>query len=66
LIVANHITDISVLREMGQLTYAKFWANDIADLSPLYDLPGYGKDPLGDKHNEEQFVESGDILPDYS
>jgi len=56
-IIANHITDISVLRDLNNLEWASFWANDISDLSPLHELPEE-YDPMDD----EQFVEIGDYL----
>ena len=53
-VMANHVTDVSVLNEMQKLNSACFWANDISDLSPLERFD----EPL----NAEQFVEIGDIL----
>ena len=59
MIVANHITDVSVLNDMPNVTDCYFWGNDISDLTPLerFDFTNHG----GFAIQEEQFLES--ILP---
>lgn len=53
-IVANHITDVSILKRMD-LNRVNFWANEITDTSFLeqYDASN---------HTSEQFVEIGDVI----
>jgi tetratricopeptide (TPR) repeat protein len=55
-IVANQITDVSVLGQMPNLTWANFFGNDISDLSPVSALNG-------DLKNQEQFIKIGDPMP---
>ena len=45
------------MEQMSNLEYADFWANDIADLSPL----GRFQNDYN-FHNEEQFLEIGDTI----
>ena len=61
MIVANHITDVSVLNDMPNVTDCYFWGNDISDLTPLerFDFTNHG----GFAIQEEQFLEIGSILP---
>lgn len=61
MIVANHITDVSVLNDMPNVTDCYFWGNDISDLTPLerFDFTNHG----GFAIQEEQFLEIGSVLP---
>ena len=61
MIVANHITDVSVLNDMPNVTDCYFWGNDISDLTPLerFDFTNHG----GFAIQAEQFLEIGSILP---
>ena len=60
MIVANHITDVSVLNDMPNVTNCYFWGNDISDLTPLerFDFTNHG----GFAKQTEQFLEIGNIL----
>lgn len=59
-IIANHISDVSFLDEMGRLNSANFWANDITDFAPLDRMEI--QDQYMNNLNKEQFVEIGDTL----
>ena len=60
MIIANHITDVSVLNDMANVTDCYFWGNDISDLTPLerFDFTNRG----GFAIQAEQFLEIGSIL----
>ena len=60
-IMANHITDVSVLNDMPNVVDCDFWGNDISDLTPLerFDFTNRG----GFDRQAEQFLEIGSILP---
>ncbi len=60
MIVANHITDVSILNDLPNVTDCYFWGNDISDLTPLerFDFTNQG----GFAIQEEQFLEIGSIL----
>ncbi len=55
-IVANQISDVSVLRTLPRLKWANFFANMIEDLSPF--------DGIGHPLNQYQFIKIGDPIGD--
>ncbi len=59
-IMANHITDVSVLNDMPNVTNCYFWGNDISDLTPLERFDFTNLD--GFDRQAEQFLEIGSIL----
>lgn len=60
MIIANHITDVSVLNDMANVTDCYFWGNDISDLTPLERFDFTNRD--GFAIQAEQFLEIGSIL----
>ena len=58
-IIANHITDVSVLNDMPNVMDCDFWGNDISDLTPLERFD-FDQDEFA--YQAEQFLEIGSIL----